>query len=219
MIYGSWNCTKVCSPKNQKILYFSEALQAAIRCISSPTYTVIKGWSIGLYSTERLQNHHIDDIKVMSYGSFNDAKHFKLSQSILLYMFHAIFPLKFYWSFVDCKTNITNYPKIETHYLWWREGFERECNFLQLYIWPYFKKNVCIICDEHILRRTRVRSFIPRILALDSFLFTRLSSALVSKETGAINSSLSLLTSSGYMFSAFLWDNNWTSFDVVVMKT
>ena len=64
-------------------------------------------------------------------------------------------------------------------------------------------KEKCLYYMRCILRRTRVRSFIPRILALDSFLFTRLSSALVSKETGAINSSLSLLTSSGYMFSAF----------------
>ena len=85
----------------KNIIKFCKALQAVIRCISSPTNTVVKGWSIGLYSTEKLQNHHID-VKAMSYDSFSDAKHFKLSQSILLYMF---FMLYFLWSFIDLSSN------------------------------------------------------------------------------------------------------------------
>ena len=127
----------------KNIIKLCKALQAVIRCISSPTNTVVKGWSIGLYSTEKLQNHHID-VKAMSYDSFNDAKHFKLSQSILLYMFHAIFPLKFYWSFIKCKTNITTYPKIEEHYLRRTESFEIKCSFLQFYI-EIFKKEYVFV--------------------------------------------------------------------------
>ena len=85
-----------------------------------------------------------------------------ISIDFVVHVFHAIFPLKFYWSFIKFKTNITTYPKIEEHYLRRTKSFEIKCSFLQFYI-EIFKK-------EYVLRRLTITSCILRILGSDSFL-------------------------------------------------